>query len=244
MKPERRTLQEQIGIAVNASTLVSRGRSPNVETPLQQVAALGAAALHVHHGADRRLPGHPDLAVAYVVAEAGHQPDPRNVLAADLGQLLRHLHDGGRLELILLSASRLAEWMGYSTRFAAMSDRRQLLPRLALRALDEWLSNRCPRCGGTGRLEILQDGRLVRGQGRHQRNARFRHCPVHDGCGGTGKARPSPPARCRALGIDRGRYDAERWGAHFNAALAWLDQLCRRLHRPLTRQLERSKKRV
>jgi len=48
-----------------------------------------------------------------------------------------------------------------------------------------------------------------------------------------------------ALSIDIKAYELEGWGQHFNAGLTWLTQVIyRRLHRPLTVQLERSKKRV
>jgi hypothetical protein len=43
--------------------------------------------------------------------------------------------------------------------------------------------------------------------------------------------------------LTREEYDAGRWGAAINAAIAWLTKLlANRLNRPLTVQLERRKK--
>ena len=240
MKPESRTLQEQLGSSLNASVLQTEGRRPNVETPLTQVAALGAAGLQIARGADRAGRAR-DVLPAY--AMRGQAMRPQDVLDAELASTLKHLREAGQYDLCRTAVLLFAAHMTFRSRFAALPDRDRLLPLVAQRTIHEWLSDRCPRCGGTGRLEVLANGLLVRGQGRMQRNARFRYCPVHDGCGGTGRPRPSPPARCRALGMSRPRYESERWGAHFNAALAWLEQISRRIHRPLTIQLGRSKKR-
>lgn len=239
MKPERRTVHERLGSSLNASVLRTEGRSPNVETPLTHVAALGAAALHIHHGVTRK-----DAELAAVVAAPEHKPDPRDVVAAHLASALVHVRYARQYAGLPNTVGLFAQWMGFKVRFKVIEDRAVLLPRLSARVLHEWLSDRCGRCGGSGRLEVTGSGILVRGQGRMQRNAQFRACPVHQGCGGTGRPPISHTGRRLALEISRERYDVERWGAHCSAALAWLDSEIWRLAKPLTAQLEWSKKRV
>ncbi len=239
MKPERRTLQEQVGVSLNASVLRTDGRSPDVETPLMQVAALGAAALAVHHGADRG-----GLSLVRVVADPAHIPNPQDVLTARLASNLWHIRYARQHELVLRTVGLFAEWIAYRGRFAALADAAVLLPKFAERVLHEWLSDRCQRCGGSGRLELTRDGVPVRGRGRMQRNALFTTCAGKMGCGGTGRPTPSHTQRRLALAIDHQRYDGERWDRNFAAGLTWLTKLIdRRLNRPLTDQLERSTKR-
>lgn len=241
VKAERRTIEEQIGRAVNSNSLRTDGRSPEMETSLLQVAALGAAGLHVHHGANRG-----GQALAEIVAQPGHAPDPQDVLAADLASELWHIRYGRQNFRIPRAARLFCDWLAYRGRFngIAPNERPRLLYNLATIALHEWLSDRCTRCGGTGRLEVTGDGTLVRGRGLQSRNAVFRGCPVTGGCGGTGRSSPSHTARRVALGITRERYDAERWDAHCKAALSWLGmRISPLLRRPLTAQLERCIKR-
>lgn len=235
MKAERRTLAEQLGSAVNASHLEHRSTH---ETAVDRVGGLGAAALHIHHRSDyRREP------VAATVARPDHEVRPEDALTAELGSLLAHIRDGRQHGQVPLAVQTFAQWMGYRGRFAKFEDAVVLLPKLAARALHEFLSDRCPRCGGTGRLEVIGDGKLVRGTGRMARNAKFQACPQLGGCGGSGRPVPSHTQRRVALGLTPQRYDAEGWGANVQAALAWLSKLQARINRPLTVQLERSKKR-
>lgn len=237
-------MRELVGTSLNASVLRIEGRSPNVETPLLQVAALGAAALHIHHGADRGGPDGQGVPVASVVANPAHQVNPQDALAAELSQHLAHIRFGQQYDALPMAIRLFAQWMAGHARFAGLADRDQLLQRLATRVMHEWLSDRCPRCGGTGLLERLGDGSLVRGRGRRQRNAIFQQCPQNKGCGGTGRPVPSHTARRLALGLPLQRYESEGWGATFKAALTWLERDLGRLTRPLTIQLERSKKRT
>lgn len=238
MKPERRTLQEQLGSSLNASVL--RSGRPDVETPLTQVAALGAAGLAVHHGVD-----HGARTLVQVVADPEHRPQPQDVLAAQLIQNLWHIRYSRQHELVPRAVELFTQWLVYRNRFAELPDAVTLLPKFAARVLHEWLSDRCVRCGGSGRLELTRDGAAVRGRGRMQRNAMFTTCAGKLGCGGTGKPTPSHTQRRLALGIDHQRYDKERWDRNFAAGLTWLSmRLSPRFNRPLTAQLERSKKRV
>lgn len=236
MKPERATLPEQLGRAVNSSHLEHRSTH---ETAVDRVGSLGAAALHIHHGSDhRREP------VAASVSRPGHQVKPEDALAAELGSLLVHIRYGRQHGQIPRAVQTFALWMSFRGRFSKIEGAVEVLPKLAERALHEFLSDRCPRCGGTGRVEVLGDGTLVRGTGRMARNAKFQACPQRDGCGGTGRPVPSHTQRRVALGLTPERYDAEGWGASVQAAIAWLGKMQGRINRPLTVQLERSKKRV
>lgn len=235
-RDQRRTVIEQVGTALNSTQLQHRAIG---ETAVVQVGALGAAALHIHHGADRRG-GRP---IAAVVADSAHRADPQDILASQLGSLLVHIREGRQHALVPRATRVFAQWMAYRGRFHSYPDADVLLPRLAARALDEYLSDRCTRCGGTGRLEVSPGGTLVRGTGRMKRNAQFRHCPVSGGCGGSGKATPSHTRRRMTLGLDLARYEAENWGGHVRAAVSWLERMQTRLRRPLTVQLERSTKR-
>lgn len=235
MKPERRMISEKVGSAVNAAHLEHRERE---ETAIDLVGALGAAALHVHHGSDyRREP------VVFTLADPKHQVNPQDALAAELGSLLAHIRDGKQHGQVPLAVRTYARWLAYRGRFARIDGAAALLPLLAARALHEYLSDRCPRCGGTGRLEVSGSGLLVRGSGRMARNAVFRNCPAKQGCGGSGRPVPSHTARRMALGLTPERYDAEGWGASVQAAIAWLGRLQGRMRRPLTVQLKDAIKR-
>jgi hypothetical protein len=208
----------------------------DVETPLTQVAALGAAALHIHHGADRRR-----VPVATVLSDPHHVPDPQDVLASDLAVCLWHIRYGGQFGMVPRAVSLFASWMAYRGRFKDVADAASLLPRLAARSIHESLSDRCVACGGSGKLERSRSGSWIRPRGSMQRNATFRTCAA---CEGSRRQAISHTARRMALGITKERYDEERWDAHCKAALTWLSlRLSARLNRPLTVQLERSKKR-
>lgn len=234
-KAERRTIQEHIGRAVNANTLRTEGRAPGAETALLQVAAFGAAQLHVHHGADRR-----HQPIATVVSTPGHVPDEQDVLVSELSGLLWHIRYGGQHGFVPRATLLFALWMSHRGRFGAMvaEERAPLLHRLSVQAMHEWLSDRCIACGGSGKLERSASGSWIRPRGSMQRNATFRTCP---GCDGSRRQAVSHTRRAVALGIDRKRYDDERWDAHCKAALTWLDkQLAKRPNRPLAAQLERT----
>lgn len=237
-EPERKPdIRERLGGAFNASSL--KIGLHTAETSLTLVAAQGAAALHIHHGADRS-----SATLAEVVANPAHQVKPENALAAELAQDLAHIRYGRQYARLERAILLFACWMEHRHQFAAIENRRVILLAFSRRVMHEWLSDHCPRCGGSGRLELLANGTLVRGRGRGQRNAIFRDCPQKGGCGGTGKPVPSHPARRKALGIDAARYDKEGWGRLFVLATKWLDRDLGRLTRPLTAQLERSIKRA
>ena len=233
MKAERAGLQEQVGRAVNSSHLEHRDER---EMPVELVGGVGAAALHIHHGADfKRQP------IATVITTSGHEPDPQNMLAAELASCMWHIQFAGQFDAVPRAVRLFSAWMIYRGRFNAIADIGQLLPRLAARAIHELLSHRCIACGGSGKLERSPTGSWIRPRGSMQRNATFRTCGA---CEGSRRQAISHLERRIALGITKKRYDDERWDTHVKAALTWLERNIGRLNRPLTVQLERSKKRV
>ena len=245
---ERRTLQELVGVSVNSSSLRMEARSPGGETSLQHVAALGMAVLHVQHGADRAGPRGRGAPIAELIGAPKHAPAPVDQVSGELAGVLMHLREGGQHELLGQAITLFAGYIIMRARFGAdgflgtmsAEDRRSLITRFAERVLHEWLSDRCIACGGTGKLERALSGTWVRPQGRMQRNATFRVCTT---CQGSRRAVPSHTARRMALGIEIAQYEEQHWAQHFSAAHTWLtDAIARRLNRPLTVQLERSKK--
>lgn len=242
-------IRELVGISVNASALVaSRG-----EGDLDRVAAVGAAALEISLGADvaklpiaamaedvyRRSVDMRDLMLEPATV------DQRDQVVGELAPMLWHIREGKQESLVMLAIPLFARWLSGRQLLAAVES--SMLQRFAGRVLHEWLSDKCVICGGTGRLELTRTGTLIRPRGNMQRNARFTTCRTKGdlGCLGTGRAQPSHTERIRWLQIERVTYEAERWGQRFNAGQTWLKILIHgRLHRPLTGQLERRRKRI
>jgi hypothetical protein len=242
-------IRELVGIAVNTSALVATRE----EGALDRVGALGAAALEISCGAD--LANLPVAAMALDVYQRSADmrdlmldpgtPDERDQVVGELAPMLWHIREGKHERLVVLAIPLLARW--FSGRRLLASVDGVLLQRFAGRVVHEWLSDRCVICGGTGRLELTSAGALIRPRGNMQRNARFTTCRTRGGggCNGTGRAQPSHTERVRWLGVDRATYDAERWPQRFNAGQTWVKFLIHgRLHRPLTGQLERRRKRI
>lgn len=229
VKPD---LREQVGIAVNSSSLVMRARG---EGDLDRVAGLGAAALAVQLGADRR-----GSIAAAAGARVPDRPDAqRDRLAAELGLVLWHVRYGRQHEHLSRAVALFADYIMGRPQFAEIEPpeaRRLMLVPFAELAIHEWLSDRCISCGGSGKLERTRGGALVRPRGSMQRNARFAPCR---GCGGNGKARANHKTRVRALGIPKKWYFDQRWPGRFLMAFQWLDHIARRLSHPLRVQLER-----
>lgn len=254
MSSERRTLQELVGVSLHASNLRIASRSDSGETALLRVAALGAAMLHVQHGADGRGPSGGGGSrsgggtLAEVVADPAHRPSAQDQVLGELAGALYHLRYGGQHELVGQTVTLFAAYIGMRQRFGqggflgklAPIERAGLIRRFATRALHEWLSDRCIACGGCGRLERASSGSWIRPRGLMKRNAVFQACRT---CHGSGLAMPSHTARRAALGIGLEQYEREAWAQHFRAAFTWLARDVGRLYRPLTAQLERSKKR-
>lgn len=233
MIEDKPDLRELVGSAVNTSALTF---AEDHERPLDRVAALGAAALAVTTNADRE-----NVTIAGTRHQVyGAQLDARDVLTGELGPMLWHIRYGGQHGLVVRAVPLFARWLSERRSFAGVNDA-QLLERFATRALHEWLSDRCLACGGSGKLERTRSGGWIRPRGSMQRNAVFRVC---SSCNGTRRATPSHTERTRWLDISRDRYESERWGQRFNAALAGLNVHAARIHRPLTVELERRKRHV
>lgn len=257
MSDERRTLEEQVGVSLNASSLRISASDPSAETSLQRVAALGAAVLQLSYPKRESATG--------VDHTTGHTSGPLGVEAADqtntrptakaidrvageLGAALYHLRFGGQLDQVKQAVALFSTYIAMRQRFSdggflaplAPAARADLIRRFAERALHEWLSDRCVACAGCGRLERTQSGSWIRPRGNMKRNAVYRPCQK---CHGSGRALPSHTQRRQALGIGLAQYEKQAWQQHFQASMTWLSSITGRLKGPLTRQLERSKKR-
>jgi hypothetical protein len=233
---KRPDIRELVGSAVNTSALTF---AEGHERPLDRIAALGAAALAVTVGADRA-----DVAIASSRAVVyGEALDVRDVIAGELGPMLWHLRYGGQHELLTRAIPLYTQWLRKRRTFETFTTPEQLLllERFSARALHEWLSDRCIACGGSGKLERTRSGSWIRPRGSMQRNAVFRVCSA---CNGTRQAMASHGERARWLEITNAEYDEQRWLQRFNAARAWLAMHAARLHRPLTAELERRKRRI
>lgn len=238
-------IRELYGAAVNASALtMAEGR----ETPLDRVAAMGAAQLAVASGAARQgltvaavqpevekraRAGRPGIATSLSLRE-------RDALEAELSGSLWHLRYGEQISMVPMVATLFATWLCRLDRFKDQPA--PLMHKFATRALDEWLSGKCQKCGGSKKNERSKlTGSLIKPTGSGARNAVFEPC---NECHGSGRALPSHPLRMRLLGLTREQYEGGMWFAHFKAAQAWLSKhLSPRVHRPLTAQLERRKRR-
>jgi len=233
---EKPDVREQVGVAVNSSSLVMRARG---EGDLDRVAALGAATLSVQLGADRR---HGGSIQAAGIAPANSVTAKRDRLAGELGSLLWHIRFGRQYQHAPTAVALFIEWMLDRPQFSHIEPehaRALVLKPFAEMALHEWLSDRCVSCGGSGKLERTRSG-LVRPRGSMQRNARFAPCRA---CGGNGKAKPNHKVRARTFGIPTKWYFDQHWPARFIMADRWLSHaLAARLVGPLTTQLERRKK--
>ncbi len=220
-------LREQLGTAVNSSTLKLNGH----EGPLERIAALGMAILAVQLGADRE--GQPVAGSRALVH--GRAPDRQNVVAGELAGLIWHIKYGRQETLVPRAIALFAEYMTWRSRLAQVEPR--FLAPFATQALHEWLSERCQACGGSGKLERTRSGAWVRPRGAMQRNAVFRECTA---CNGSRRAPPPHAERRRRLGLTAEQYEEQGWARHFNAALAWLSfSLAPLIRRPLARELER-----
>lgn len=233
---KRPELRELLGVAVNSSTLSMRADS---ETPLTQVAALGAAALAVQVGADvQGVPIAGSRALVY-----GEELDPRDVLVAELAPVLCHIRYGAQYDLLPKAIELFAKWIAYRRIFSeyAGPEHHELRTAFATRVMHEWLSDKCTYCGGSRKQERSRSGQWIRPRGSMQRNATFRPC---DACMGSGRAAVRPPERMKMLGLTREQYEQQRWPQRFNAVISWLElMLPSRIVRSLTLQLERRKKR-
>jgi hypothetical protein len=232
-EPARRPdLREQIGTAVNASSLAMRDEA---ETAIDRVAALGAAALAVTVGADRH-----DVAIGACQDVAFSQ---ENALAGELASLLWHIRYGAQFDALPTAIVLFATWLSGRGKYAKLEPERRmvLMPKLATRAMHEWLSDRCVACGGSGKEERTRSGSWVKPKGSMQRNAVFRVCRV---CHGSKRRIHGDRERATSLGLSKLEYESGRWDACVRGSVAALDNVfSKRLYSPLTAELERRKRR-
>lgn len=240
-------IRELIGSAVNSSRLVIEARR---EGPLERVAALGAAALEIAAGADRQ-----NLTIAAMQPEVYSRSmskaalmihvgglDDRDVIASELGPVLWHVRDGKQEDRVPQAVQLFVLWLRTRPLLAELCtpENSERLKQFATRVMHEWLSDVCPACGGSGKMERSKTGSWIRPRGAMQRNAVFRVCTA---CNGTRRAAPSHGSRARCIGLTPVEYDDQRWAQRFNAAAIWLGQISQRVRRPLTAQLERRRRR-
>jgi len=221
---ERRDIMEAVGVAVGSSDLSG---SQQRERHVDLIAAVGAASARLHYG-DQAVP----------IVGAAHRPSgtPADRLAAELAPMLWHLKAGGQEQTALRVATMFALWMRAKTEFEAMPA--EILTAFSMRVVQEWVSTSCARCRGSGVLEV--DRRLGKVSPRsHARNARFVNC---DQCHGTRRASPNHQRRAEWLGIERAVYDQDKWYRRFRVGVVWLEQIARRLRRPL--QIESGRRKI
>lgn len=212
---EKRDIMEAVGCDV------SQGATTD------NIAAVGAASARLHYG-DRGLPT--------FASSVRPTATPADRIAAELAPMLWHLKAGGQEQTAMRVAVMFVLWMRYKRDFQSMPG--EQLTDFAACVVSEWVRPGCKRCRGAGLLEV--DRRLGKVAPRsHARNARLVTC---DQCHGSRRASPNHQQRAEALGIDRKAYDDGRWFRRFTVALVWLDQIARRLRRPL--QLESRKRSI
>lgn len=221
---EKRGIVEAVGVAVGSSDLSSREQR---ERHIDLIAAVGAASARLHYG-DQALP----------IAGAALKPTGSSAdrIAADLAPKLWHLKAGGQEQTALRLGGTFALWLREKNEFAQTDER--LLRDFAAAVIHEWTEARCMRCRGAGVLELDRRGRKVP-RPTHARNARFITCDL---CAGSRRALPNHQRRADCLGLDRKIYEDERWYRRFRLALVWLEQIARRLRRPL--QIESGRRNI
>lgn len=224
-KPE---IREQVGVALNSSRLVSRPEGG--ETALDRIGALGMAAALVATGQDR----HDDPLVSSVMDQS--PIDARNVIEGELAPILWHLRYAQQYDSLPRAIHLFSSWMNIGDR---MADKAPQLRAFAARILHEWLSDRCVNCGGSGRMQRLGNGQVVKTRGSMARNTVFVGCGK---CHGRGKAVYSHVERAHSLGLSLKDFDGANWSKSFNLAGAWIDNIARRIRRPLTAELGRRKR--
>ena len=228
-------LRELVGSAVNSSRLTLEEWP---ERALDRVAALGAASLAVHLGAD--VQGVPIAGARALVY--GAELDPRDVLAGELIPVLWHIRYGAQFGMVPTAINLFADWIAYRPAFSEYvgEEHSGIRRRFAERVVHEWLSDRCVSCGGSGKHQRSQTGSWLRPTGTMQRNATFRPC---DACHGSRRSPVRHPERMKALELTRDQYEQQRWPQRFNAAMTWLSEMLpTRIVRALTEQLERRKR--
>lgn len=212
---ERRDIMEAVGVAVSSSDLSA---SEQREKHIDLIAAVGAASARLHYGDQ-----------ATTIAGAALRPTGTRAdhIAAELASSLWRLKAGKQEQTALRVAGLFVQWMREKPALAQIPG--EQLGELAKRIVQEWAWCTCARCRGSGLLEV--DRRMGKVTPRsYARNARYVTC---DQCQGSRRASPNHQRRAECLGISREVYDQDKWYRRFTVGLIWLDQIARRLKRPL-----------
>jgi hypothetical protein len=225
MDQVRPDLCELVGVAMSASVLVID--PDRDETPLLRVAAVGGAALQIAGARDVERPW---------------QPSERDRIEARLAPLLWRLKFGrdGGTETALEAVHLFARWMAGTHTWRTSPPSGEFAHRFAARVIFEWLSDRCPACGGTGLQELLRSGQTRKPQRFNDRSVRHVSCRA---CQGSTHARPNSMDRARTLEVSLAEMRAT-WNIRLDKSGEHLRAIARRLQRPLQFQLERGKNRA
>lgn len=215
-----RGLEEQIGAAVCTSHLTLDPEHD--ESHLVRIAAIGGAARRISEALDVLTP---------------LEPKERDRIEARLAPLLWRVKYGADVthETTLDTVRLFARWLTGTGSWCASPATWDMTQRWAAQAIDEWLSDRCPYCAGTGLQELLRNGGV-------RRPIRFgdpkvSHVQCH-ACHGTRRARPNAMDRARSLQIPLVEYRKD-WARRMDRAGQQLGAIARRLKKPLQFELER-----
>lgn len=226
IQEQKPSLQEQVGVAVNASALTMTPE--RCESALVKVAALGAAAGLVAR--NKLAQDEPAL----------HPTSARSIAEGRLVPLLWRMKFGGDAtqQTAVDSVILFSDWMRghpFWVRRDGLPIGSSLFRLFAARVIYEWLADKCPACGGTGLQELMSGG--VRRRPRSFANPKVRHVRC-GACRGTRRPVANKMARATALGISLAEYEA-RWPRRFEVAAIWLRALPKLLRNPLQSELER-----
>jgi hypothetical protein len=190
------------------------------------VGAMGLAALKIERGEDRRQPA---------------LPWQRRVdwLEARLVPLLWQARFGANVQALTEALPFVAAWLAEKPRYRLSLESDELVelltPPLAERLVQEWLSDRCEACRGSGLQELV--GRGGRRAPRHYSSTKVRLVSCQR-CWGNGWAAPDHRARAVHFCLTRRCYFSLRLPKLFAISLL-LQRLVARANGPLRRSLGR-----
>lgn len=199
VRDERAGFGERYGIAINARSLEIRVGS---ELALDRICAMAYARIEMSIG------------------------DEEQKIVGELAPLLWRAAYGRDDAATILAGEKFASWLCLKLYFGEIERAEPgLVRRFAFSALDEWLSLRCPACGGGGWQEVIKTGKRVRPTGR-ARNAPKAICQA---CRGTGRPKPSPQHRMRLMSSQARKMLAGEyftfWHRQFGLAFASLRKI-------------------
>lgn len=191
MGDEAVTMRERIAKAANAGNL-----NPDVTLGISHTDVLGALGASTHM---RVFDDHSRRMVARVTSVGTPVFHPGRRLAVLLGRAKYGMDRAAFKPAVLLFADLLHS--NKATKDWRRGSGDALLLRYASRLVQEWLNDKCPQCGGAGRVLI----------GRPGRNALTRQCGV---CRGLARVKLDTVARAQAIGVGVDVYE-RHWAARF-----------------------------